>query len=151
MLIIHWVLVQLTYFNTGIWALGIDLICRVLNSNRNNFYATVFLCNCSHFQKVSELPWFHVLGIEMSYEEGFQRYCITPLELSSSSFCSTFQSQAVRNGHPSKETVYEHRLSLLHRESTGGYITSQHLFCITAPDTEKECPTVIWTQTTLHS
>lgn len=56
----------------------------------------------------------------MSSEEGFQGYYITPLELSSSSFHSTSQSQEDRNGtqiwHLSKEIVYEHRLSLLHRE-----------------------------------
>lgn len=82
-----------------------------------------------------ESSWIIMISLlwgKISYEKGFQGYYITPLELSSSSFPSTSQSQGDRNGTQirrlSTETVYEHRLSLLHREYSWSQLFSLRIY-----------------------
>lgn len=120
LILIHWLLFQLTYFNTGIWALGIDLISRVLDSNRNKLYTTVLLAQLSTSPESGWIIMTSLLTGRNELWRGLSGALYNSLELSSSSFHSTSQSQEDRNGTQiwclSKETVYEHRLRLLHRE-----------------------------------
>lgn len=118
LILIHWILFQLTYFNSGIWALGIGLICRVLDSNQNKLYIPVFLAQLSMSPESSWIIVISLLRIRNERQIKFSGYYIIPLELSSSNFCSTSQSpedrNETRNWHENKETVYKHKLSLLH-------------------------------------